>query len=150
MSQCVFCEIVYGRSEASRVYEDEVTLAFMDPHQLNDGHVLIIPKQHFETIDDVPLEIAGALFKAAVIITRAVQQTFMPDGLNIWQSNGAAAGQEVPHVHLHVFPRKEADGFGAFAYPTPPQNTERPRLGELALQIRQQIAEDLNSSDTES
>lgn len=149
MSGCVFCDIVQGLSEASRVYEGQVTLAFMDPHQLNDGHVLIIPKQHFETIDQVPLEIAGALFMTAVIVTRAVQQTFILDGLNIWQSNGAAAGQEVPHVHLHVFPRKVDDGFGAFAYPAPPQNTERPRLDELAQRIRETIDLDPKSSHTE-
>jgi histidine triad (HIT) family protein len=149
VSQCVFCDIVRGKKEASRVYEDQVTLAFMDLHQLNEGHVLIIPNQHFETIDEVPLDIVGALFKTAVVVARAVQQVFMPDGLNIWQSSGAAAGQEVPHVHLHVFPRKLTDGFGAFAYPIPPQNTERPRLDELALQIRRKIGLYPHSSRSE-
>ena len=149
MSECVFCDIVRGTGEASLVYEDRVTLAFMDTHQLNDGHVLIIPKIHFETIDQVPLDIAGELFKAAVIITNAVQQAFVPDGVNIWQSNGAAAGQEVSHVHLHVFPRILADGFGAFAYPTPPQDTARTRLHELAQRIREKIDLDTKSSHTE-
>ena len=144
MSDCIFCDIVNGIAEASVVYEDELTLAFMDVHQLTDGHVLIIPKMHYETIDQLPLAMAGPLFTTAAVIARAVEQAFGPDGINIWQSNGAAAGQEVPHVHLHVFPRQHGDGFGAFTYSSLPRNTARARLNDLAQQIQDELVNSIH------
>jgi histidine triad (HIT) family protein len=149
VSQCVFCDIVGGTSEASRVYEDDTTLAFMNIKQLSDGHVLVIPKQHIETVDQLPLALAGALFQTTVTIARAVQQTFQPEGMNVWQSNGSAAGQEVPHVHVHIFPRRHDDRFSGFRYETMPPLVERARLDVLALQIRHQIDLDPHSSRSE-
>ena len=149
MSECVFCDIVQGLSEASRVYEDNATLAFMNIKQFNEGHVLVIPKQHVETVDQLPLEIASALFQTTVIVAKVVQQTFQPEGMNIWQSNGAAAGQEVPHVHLHIFPRRHDDHFSGFRYETMPPLVERAQLDKLAQRIRETINPDVKSSHTE-
>lgn len=150
MSQCVFCDILHGKVESSHVYEDDATFAFMNPKQLNDGHTLVIPKTHVETVDQLSLEMAGALFRTTVIIARAVQSTFRPEGMNIWQSNGEVAGQEIPHVHIRIFPRRQKDGFRGFWYETMPPSAKRTYLDQLALQIRHQIAEDLNLSRLES
>jgi histidine triad (HIT) family protein len=135
--------------EASRVYEDDATLAFMNIRQFNQGHVLIIPKQHVETVDQLSAGTAGALFQTTVIVSRAVQRTFQPDGMNIWQSNGAAAGQEVPHVHIHVFPRWRNDGFTGFRYETIPPLVGRARLDNLAQRIRETIDPDAIPSHTD-
>lgn len=125
MNECVFCDILQGLSNVSSVYEDDATLAFMNIKQFNEGHVLVIPKQHIETVNQLPLDIASALFQTTVKIADAVQRTFHPEGMNIWQSNGAAAGQEVPHVHIHVFPRRHNDGFTGFRYEIMPPLVER-------------------------
>lgn len=150
MSACVFCDILRGSEEASRVYEDDTTLAFMNIKQFNEGHVLVIPKAHIETVDQLPLDIAGALFQTTVLISKAVQDTFQPHGMNIWQSNGAAAGQEVPHVHIHVFPRRQDDGFTGFRYPTMPPLVERARLNQLAQRIRNTIDREILSPNMDA
>ncbi len=97
---CIFCDIIARKLPASVVYEDTQTLAFMDLHQANPGHVLIIPRIHVEKITDCPLDIAAALLPVVVKVAQAVQQAFNPDGLSITQANGAAAMQEVPHIHI--------------------------------------------------
>ncbi len=135
MRHCIFCEIVARQSEASFVYEDQETLAFMNLRQANPGHVLVIPKCHIETVEALPLPTAGALFQTVVRVTRAVQATFAPEGLSLWQANGAAAGQEVPHVHIHVLPRYRGDRAVTF-YPAVPPIAPRDKLDQLAAQIR--------------
>ena len=107
---CVFCRIVSGETDSATVFEDDATLAFMDHRQSNEGHVLVVPKSHYEQIYDVDDDTASALAKTVRKVARAVRHVYEPEGLSIWQSNGAAANQEVPHVHWHVFPRYINDG----------------------------------------
>lgn len=135
MSECVFCAIVQMAAEASRVYEDNDTLAFMNLRQGNPGHVLVIPKAHIETIDALDLDTAAALSHTLVKVAQAIQIAFKPDGLNVWQSNRAAAGQEIPHVHFQLLPRWEDDHLIQFYTRVPPY-AERAYLDELAEQIR--------------
>jgi len=135
MSECIFCAIVRGELPASRVYEDEHTLAFMDLRQPNPGHVLVICKQHADMVYELDDEQAGAVFRTAAKVARAVKAAYQPDGLNLWQSNGRAAGQEVPHFHIHVFARKQGDElFKVYNYPPPA--TPREALEEMAERIR--------------
>ena len=138
MSGCVFCEIVAGREAASRVYEDDAALAFMNLRQANPGHVLVIPKAHLATLDQLTPDLAARLFQAVVLVTRAVRRSFGPDGLSIWQTNGVAAGQEIAHLHVHVFPRRAGDGF-LRVYPELPACEERATLDHLAGQLRAAI-----------
>jgi histidine triad (HIT) family protein len=133
--RCLFCGIVAGTEPASRVYEDANTLAFMNIRQGNAGHVLVIPKLHIETIDQLPLALAGDLFQTVVRVSQAINQTIKPDGLNIWQSNGEGAGQEIPHIHIHLFPRWNGDDKVQF-YKTFPPHAERAYLDQLAETIR--------------
>ncbi len=135
---CLFCEIVARRQPASIVYEDALTLAFMNLRQANPGHVLVIPKMHVVTVDALPLEIAGPLFETVVQVAHAVQATFTPPGLSLWQSNGVVAGQEIPHVHVHILPRRPGDGAVTF-YPQPPPTAPRAVLDHLAAQIRRTL-----------
>lgn len=137
---CLFCEIAARRQPASIVYEDAVTLAFMNLRQANPGHVLVIPKMHVVTVDVLPVEIAGPFFEAVVRVVRAVQSTFAPPGLTLWQSNGAAAGQEIPHVHVHILPRRPGDKAVTF-YPQLPPTEPRAVLDHLAAQIRRTLEE---------
>jgi histidine triad (HIT) family protein len=136
---CVFCTIVDKKIPASVVYEDDTTLAFMDLHQVAPGHVLIIPKQHFETIDQLPTEIAAAIFPVVVLLAKAVKSAFCPDGLTIVQSNGKAAMQEVPHVHIHIMPRYYHDGVLHFYTKGVPETSKRIDLDAWAAKIRAQI-----------
>ena len=107
---CVFCRIIRGDLDSATVYEDESTLAFMNLHQSNEGHVLVVPRHHFKQIYDLDEHTASALANSVCKVARAVRRVYAPEGLPIWQSNGPAAFQEVPHVHWHVLPRKTDDG----------------------------------------
>ena len=109
-SDCVFCRIIRGELDSATIYEDESTLAFMNLHQSNEGHVLVVPRNHFEQIYDLDEDTASALAISICKVARAVRRVYAPEGLSIWQSNGPAAFQEVPHVHWHILPRYTDDG----------------------------------------
>ena len=106
---CVFCSIISGELDSAAIYEDVSNLAFLDLRQSNEGHVLVVPKSHFEQIYDLDEDTASSLASTVCKVARAVRRVYKPDGLSIWQSNGPAAFQEVPHVHWHVFPRYTDD-----------------------------------------
>lgn len=110
MPDCIFCDIVDEEKPAHRIYEDEQTLAFLDIEPANLGHVLVIPTTHRETLTDMEASLVGGVFQTARRIAAALEATWNPDGVNIVQSNGAAAGQEIAHAHVHVIPRYEDDG----------------------------------------
>lgn len=93
-----------------KVYEDEKALAFLDINPVNDGHTLLIPKEHLETIFDIPEDLLAYLHTLSKKISLAVKSATNADGLNIVQSNGRAAMQEVPHLHIHIMPRFNGDG----------------------------------------
>ena len=107
---CVFCRIILAELDSATIYEDEYTLAFLNLHQSNEGHVLVVTKRHFEQIYDLDEDTACALAGTVCRVSRAVRRVYAPEGLSIWQSNDVAAFQEVPHVHWHIFPRYIDDG----------------------------------------
>jgi histidine triad (HIT) family protein len=111
-SNCIFCKIAAGEIPCAKVFEDEVALAFMDIGPLAEGHVLLIPKDHYETIDRMPADDAAAMLRHVPAIVRAVQAATGCEGVNVLQNNGKAAHQEVPHVHVHIIPRNSGDAFG--------------------------------------
>ena len=135
---CVFCDILRGKAPASRVFEDEHTLAFMDLRQFHPGHVLVIPKRHLPDVRHLDDALGNALMQTVVRVTRAVSAAFPSDGMNLWHSIGAAGGQEVFHLHMHVLPRLEGDGLLQI-YPTKPGYPERTTLDEWADQINKQL-----------
>ena len=136
---CPFCAILAGDLPASIVCEDDGVVAFMDLRQAVPGHVLVVPRQHVETLYDLDEDSAAALMRMAVRVAKAARATFDPAGLNLWQSNGEAGGQEVPHFHLHVHPRRVGDGL-LDVYPAGvPAPALREQLDALALMLRQQL-----------
>jgi histidine triad (HIT) family protein len=134
-SGCLFCQIAAGVAPASIVYSDDAVLAFMDLRQPSPGHVLVIPKVHRATIFDVEPELAGSLFTVAAKIAHVVQSVYQPDGLNVWQSNGEAAGQEIFHFHFHIFTRTLGDHM-FHVYNDPPPPSPRAELDQMAARLR--------------
>ena len=109
---CIFCKIIAGEIPSARVYEDEHCLAFMDIAPLQPGHTLVIPKDHHELMTDMPAETMAAVGRVLPRAARAVMAASGAEGFSILQSNRAVAGQVVPHVHVHIIPRRNADGLG--------------------------------------
>ena len=136
MSECIFCRIVAREIPAIVVYEDEHVLAFMDIGQVNPGHVLVTVKRHAENIFALDAAQAGAVFRAAATVARAIRAAFEPQGLSVYQANGKAAGQTVFHLHLHLVPRYDGDGM---ALTWPVKNPPREKLAEYAEKIRARL-----------
>lgn len=140
MTSCIFCQIVEGGLPSSKVYEDEICLAFMDIQPVNPGHVLVIPKAHFVDLTDLPADIGTHLFQVAQRIVLSLPKTEIKiEGANLFLAHGEAAGQEVFHVHLHVIPRFTGDGFGFRFGPNYVNLPERQELDSIAAQIKQQL-----------
>jgi histidine triad (HIT) family protein len=110
VTECVFCEIMAGRLPGEFVYQDDLTVAFIDPRQHNPGHVLVVPREHINDIRYLDPQIGAAVMKTLIRITRAVERAFPSEGMSLWHSIGPAAFQEVPHMHVHVHPRRLGDG----------------------------------------
>jgi len=109
-ADCIFCSIVDGDIPARTVHETDDVLAFLDANPLARGHTLVIPKSHAQHVGDLDDDLASDLFAAVTELTPRVQSTVGADGANVGINDGEAAGQEVPHVHVHIIPRFEGDG----------------------------------------
>jgi diadenosine tetraphosphate (Ap4A) HIT family hydrolase len=104
--ECIFCEIVSGQSEASIVFQDDLVTVFMDIHPVNPGHLLVVPNEHASSIDDVPEDACARMFIVGRRMARALRGSGLRcEGVNLLLADGAAAGQDVFHSHLHVIPR---------------------------------------------
>ena len=101
---CVFCKIVQHRIPCDKVYEDDLTLSFMDINPANEGHTLVVAKAHFATLLDIDEASLAAVAVASRRVAQAIQVALQPDGMRLGQYNGAAAGQTVFHYHLHLIP----------------------------------------------
>ena len=102
---CIFCKIANGEIPSATVYEDSVCRVILDVNPANKGHALIIPKEHFDDIYSIDAETAAKIFTIANEVAKAQKAELNPDGLNILQNNGEAAGQTVFHFHMHLVPR---------------------------------------------
>lgn len=107
---CIFCQIVAGDVPGTVVYETDTVLAFLDANPLAAGHTLVIPKDHYHRINDLPEDVAAAVFTAIHRVVPAVEDATDAPATTVAFNNGETAGQEVPHVHGHVVPRFEDDG----------------------------------------
>jgi histidine triad (HIT) family protein len=102
---CRFCEIVRKDRPASCVYEDERALAFLDIRPIEEGHTLVITKEHYENIHDMPDEEVAHLFLVVKKVANAVKKSLKAEGISLFQNNGSVAGQVVFHIHVHIIPR---------------------------------------------
>jgi histidine triad (HIT) family protein len=109
---CPFCDVIRGAGEVSMCYEDKDVVAFMDIQPVNAGHVLVVPREHFESLEDIPHALVTHLVDVAMQLAPVVKHVGGADGMNIVVNSGAAAGQDVFHFHVHVIPRSQDDGFG--------------------------------------
>jgi len=108
---CIFCKIIAGDIPSNKAYEDDTVLAFLDLAPASQGHTLVIPKAHYPNILEAPAELGTAVFSALSRVGTAVMSATGAAGINIIQNNGLAAGQTVFHIHWHIIPRFEGDGF---------------------------------------
>lgn len=109
MEDCIFCKLAKGELSARTVYEDERFRAILDAAPISKGHVLILPKEHASGLDDLPLDLAQEVLPLAQQLTRHMRERLHCDGMNLLQNNGKAAGQTIPHFHLHLIPRYADD-----------------------------------------
>jgi len=107
---CIFCKIIAGEIPCHKVYEDDQVLAFLDIKPLNPGHILVVPKKHYENIEEITEEELTALILAIKKIGLLIKEKLGVTGYNISENNGEVAGQEVMHLHFHVIPRHSDDG----------------------------------------
>ncbi|MBZ0203601.1 MAG: HIT family protein [Ignavibacteria bacterium] len=138
MADCVFCKIISGEYTSSKVYEDETILVFMDTQPVNKGHLLIVPKKHIELAAELDDETSSKMMILASRFNNALRRTDVElEGINYFLADGASAGQEVPHTHLHLIPRFKGDGFG-FVFPEGYRVNlpEREELDSIAEKIK--------------
>jgi len=133
MDNCVFCKIVARQIPANVVYEDEHTIAFMDIGAVNPGHMLVACKPHVENVFGLDDTLAAAVMRTTARVARALKQALAPEGVNLFQANGAAAEQTVFHFHVHVLPRRTGDGMKLV---WPVQNPPREELQRNAELLR--------------
>ena len=109
MDGCIFCKIAAGEIPSTTMYEDEDLRVIADIAPANLGHLLILPKAHAKDLTELPAEIACKVMLTAQKVVKAMQEGLHPDGINVLQNNGEAAGQTVMHYHMHIIPRYQGD-----------------------------------------
>jgi histidine triad (HIT) family protein len=119
---CLFCKITLGEVAARLVFEDEISLAFLDHRPVFPGHCLLIPKAHFETLTDLPTNLVGPFFRNAQLLSRAVESAMEAHGTFVAMNNRVS--QSVPHLHTHIVPRRRKDGLKGFFWPRYPYKSE--------------------------
>jgi histidine triad (HIT) family protein len=136
VNSCVFCKIVRKQAPASLVYDDENVLAFLDTRPLNEGHTLVIPKEHYVNVFEAPEELVAHLYRIVRRVALAVKESTKADGISVIQQNGKAAGQEIFHLHVHVIPRYERQKLLRFGEIP---EADREKLNRVAANLRQHI-----------
>ena len=119
---CLFCKIVRGEVPARLVFEDEISLAFLDHRPVFPGHCLLIPKAHYETLTDLPENLIGPYFRNVQLLSRAVESALEAHGTFVAMNNRVS--QSVPHLHTHIVPRRRKDGLKGFFWPRSPYKSE--------------------------
>jgi histidine triad (HIT) family protein len=135
---CLFCGIVNGEVSATIVFRDDISLAFLDHRPLFPGHCLLIPKDHFETLSDLPTDLVGPFFRNAQLLVRAVEGAMGAEGSFVAMNNRVS--QSVPHLHMHIVPRRKKDGLKGFFWPRSKYGSDA-EIVEVQKRIQSAIAE---------
>ena len=135
---CVFCKIAQGSISAETIYEDGDCIVFLDSGPLFAGHCLVCPRQHYDTLMDVPPELLRPLFQNVQMIARAVETGLGAEGSFVAVNNRVS--QSVPHLHVHVIPRRRKDGMKGFFWPRRPYRDQE-ELQETANTLRRAVDE---------
>lgn len=112
---CLFCGILNEEITASVVFQDAISTAFLDHRPLFPGHCLLIPRNHYETLSDLPEDLVGPFFKNVQLLGRAVELAMHAEGSFVAMNNRVS--QSVPHLHVHIVPRRRKDGLKGFFWP---------------------------------
>ncbi len=136
-NECLFCRIASGEINAAVVFEDDASLGFLDHRPLFPGHTLFIPKQHVETLADLPLAQIGPYFERVQFLSRVVEAGMEAEGTFVAMNNRIS--QSVPHLHVHIVPRRKKDGLKGFFWPRTKYKSE----DEIA-QVQEQIVSAVN------
>lgn len=124
MSDCIFCKLANGEFPTNTVYEDDNYRVILDNGPATKGHALVLPKQHYENLFDIPEDVLAGAVVVGKKVAKTLKEKLGCDGLNLVQNNGEAAGQTVMHFHLHVIPRYNNDGQHILWKPTSPSAEE--------------------------
>lgn len=135
---CIFCKIIADEIPCAKLLDEEHALAFLDIGPVARGHALLIPKNHYQTMDEMPPEAAAGMFQYLPKLVKAVRAVTGCEGLNVLQNNGRIAGQVVPHVHVHVIPR---DPSGRFSFHWPEGKYDEGQIESLAEAIREKLSQ---------
>jgi len=142
---CIFCDLMRGAAEVSICHEDAMAIAFMDIQPVNPGHVLVVPREHFETLQDIPSAVGAHLYQVAVRLIPIIQKASGAQDMNIVVNSGQAAGQNVMHYHIHLIPRRDGDGFDV-PLPFPGSSMpNRQQLDAMAARIGSMLRDPLTS-----
>ena len=136
--KCVFCKIANGETLAAVVFEDDGSLAFLDHRPLFPGHCLLMPKNHFETLGDLPKELIAPFFSATQLLARAVELALDAEGTFVAMNNRVS--QSVPHLHVRIVPRRRKDGLKGFFWPRHKYESEKEML-TIERTIKSAVAE---------
>lgn len=130
---CIFCKLANGVFATNSIYEDDMFNVILDAGPATKGHALILPKEHYENLFELPIEVAGEAMKLAKKLSAKMVKTLGADGLNIVQNNGECAGQTVMHYHLHIIPRYANDGQHILWQPTTPKDGELEEIKDMLV-----------------
>jgi histidine triad (HIT) family protein len=134
--ECIFCKIVSGQIPATKIYEDDVVVAFLDIGPISDGHTLVLPRQHVENVHSCPPELLGQVWTRLGKIAGAIASAVGADGYNVLCNNGEVAGQVVDHLHFHIVPRRAGDRvftqWPSYKYP-------KGRAEDIAVKIKSNL-----------
>jgi len=134
---CVFCEIAKGEVSAHVVYSDDLTLAFLDFRPLFPGHTLLIPRDHVETLAELPEVMLTPFFASAQLLSRAMEEIMGAEGSFVAMNNRVS--QSVPHLHAHIVPRRRKDGLRGFFWPRTKYDSDE-AMAEVAAELRDGVA----------
>lgn len=137
MPSCVFCRIVAGDADAHVVWDDDVAVGFLDARPLFPGHVLLVPRDHAETLSDLPVDAVGPLFERVRRLSGAVPEAMGAQGSFVAMNN--TVSQSVPHLHVHVVPRTRGDGLRGFFWPRTRYDDDA-RAADVAARIRAAVS----------
>src|SRR4051794_14822510 len=136
MASCLFCSIIAGEVAAFVVEEDERAIVFLDHRPVFPGHCLVVPKTHYQTLSDLPEGEVGSYFQLVQRVTRAVETALAADGTFVAINNRVS--QSVPHLHVHVVPRRQKDGLRGFFWPRQKYESED-QMREVAERVRRAV-----------
>ena len=138
VAHCRFCSIIRGEVSSDAVFEDQISVAFLDHRPVFPGHCLLVPKEHFATLSDLPTRLLAPFFGNAQLLARAIEQGLWAEGTFVAINNRVS--QSVPHLHIHIVPRRKKDGLKGFFWPRQSYR-DRAHLASVQKTLQETIAQ---------